>query len=143
VNARGKHRGTLKVSGKNKGVVGEVTGFLGILNNIDNLGEAKRDNKKGKRIDKKKRSCSSDHKSKASCKNIKKRPSGRKVSVSICSDNSHSDHKSDHKRRRGGSSDSEDCSDTRSESHCSKKSGGKRRRLAECVGKKNSPKILA
>lgn len=133
----------MKVSGNHKGVVGEVTGFLGILNNIDDFGEAKRDNKKGKHDDKKKRSCSSDHKSKASCKNIKKRPAGRKVSVSICTDDSHSHHKSDHKRGRGRSSDSEHFSDSGSESKCSKKSGGKRRRLAECIGKKNSPKILA
>ena len=129
----------MKFSGNKKGVVGELTGFLGILNNIDDFGESKRDNKKGKHGDKKKRSCSSDHMSKSSCKNIKKRPAGRKVSVSICSDDSHSHHK----RGRGGSCDSEHFSDSGSESKCSKKSGGKRRRLAECVGKKNSPKILA
>ena len=77
------------------GVVGEVTGFLGILDNIGSFGDAKRDSKKGKREDKKMRSCSSDNKSKASCKKSdnKRKPACRKVSVSKCSDDdSCSDH---------------------------------------------------
>lgn len=153
MNVKGKQRETVRVTGNKKGVVGEVTGFLGILDHIDEFGEAKRDNKVGKR-EERKRSCSSDAKSKFSgdkkCNN-KKRPAGpRKVSVSVGSDNSRSeDYKSCDHKRRGGSSDSEDdISDTESESSCSKKSDkGKRgRKLAECVGrkcKKNHPKILA
>jgi hypothetical protein len=139
VKGKGKQRDTIRVTGNKKGVVGEVTGFLGILNNIDQFGEAKRDNKKGKREEKKMRSCSnSDDESKTSGKKNNKRPAGRKVSVSACSDDSHSDHKSDNKRRKSGSSDSDDCSDTGSESSCSKKSNdkGKRRRLAKYIGRK-------
>lgn len=137
----------MKISGNKKGVVGEVTGFLGILNNIDSFGEGKRVNKKGKHEGKKIRSCSSDHESKASCKKGGKKLRTRKVSVSKCSDDSHSEHNSDNKRRGGKSSDCENFSDSGSESSCSKKSEdkGRRRKLVESNahnGKKNSPKIL-
>ena len=129
------------------GVVGEVTGIFGLLDNISDLGEAKRDNKRGNRKDKK--SCSSDHESKASCKknDNKKKCCPRKASVSACSDDSHSVHKSNQKRGRSEGSCSKDSSDSKSKSSCSKKSDkGKRRKLAECEGSKfmkPTPRMLA
>lgn len=99
---KGKARDTIRIKGAKNGITGEVTGFLGILDNIDKFGEAKSKRKESCKSEKKSEKSGSD-KSERSCsaksgaiakKGGPFKGRGRKVSVSLCSDKSHHSDKS-------------------------------------------------